>query len=258
MHFKPAHSILWTGMAVAVMPFIILPLLSMVTMWTYPSIWPDTWSTSNWNLFFRGQADIRQSFGLTIGVAMTTALVSTVAGFLLSRAMVYQKWARSGVFLSLLPVTASPVLFATILVFYFNLAGLSGTIAGVIIAQWLITIPFSIIYFISFWGKRIYQMEQAAANLGTPFLHILKEVVVPIARPFLFVCFFQTFLISWFEFGLTSVVGSGKVQTLTIKVFYYVQEASTFMAALASALLILPPAVMLWFNRKFVFKQTVS
>jgi hypothetical protein len=40
-----------------------------------------------------------------------------------------------------------------------------------------------------------------------------------------------------------------------LKVFLYIQEANPPMAALSSALLILPPAILLWFNRQYVFKQ---
>ncbi len=71
----------------------------------------------------------------------------------------------------------------------------------------------------------------------------------------LLICFFQTFLISWFQYGLTLLIGAGKVQTLPIKVYDYVNEANIFYAAMASCLLILPPAALLWVNKRFVFNE---
>lgn len=69
-------------------------------------------------------------------------------------------------------------------------------------------------------------------------------------------CFFQAFLISWFEYGLTTLIGIGKVQTLTVKVFQYIGEANIFHAALASLLLALPPAGLLWVNKQVLFKTS--
>jgi len=255
MQRKRIHFFLLISLLIAGLPFVLLPLLSTFTRWNFPNLIPQEWGTDNWSFFFRGQGDIRYSAFITILIAVTTAVIATSVGFFLSRNMIYQKWSSWGVFFSFLPVTISPVLFATILAYYFNVGNLSGSILGVILAQLLIAIPFAIIYFTAFWGSRIRQLEQLSATLGANATTTFRQVVFPIARPFIFVCFFQTFIISWFEYGMTSVIGSGQIQTLTIKVFYYVREASPFMAALSATLLIFPPAILLWFNRQFVFKQ---
>jgi len=77
-------------------------------------------------------------------------------------------------------------------------------------------------------------------------------VILLLSRgPFL-VCFFQTFLISWFQYGLTVLVGSGQVETLPLRVYAYVNEANLGYAAVASGLLVLPPLILLWLNRQIV------
>ena len=96
-------------------------------------------------------------------------------------------------------------------------------------------------------------MEQLVATLGGNTWQTYTRVLLPMAKGALLVCFFQTFLISWFEYGLTRLIGVGKVQTLTLKVFQYVNEANIFYAALASILLAMPPILLLWINKKFVF-----
>jgi putative spermidine/putrescine transport system permease protein len=63
-------------------------------------------------------------------------------------------------------------------------------------------------------------------------------------------CFFQSFLVSWFEYGLTQFIGLGKVKTLTVMVFNFINEANLFYAALACVLLVLPPIVLLYMNKK--------
>lgn len=254
MQRKRLHIALIVSVVIAVFPFVWLPFMSLFSDWKYPNVFPNNLDFQQWVLFFNGQQDVRCSFFLSLFIAITTAGTSTALGFGLARLVSYNRRRKLGVFWSLLPVTISPVLFATILAFYFNVTGMAGTVPGVIIAQLLIAIPFSIIYFTAFWSPRVADMEQLAATLGSRPSQTFRKVVLPYARPFLLVCFFQTFIISWFEYGLTSVIGAGQVQTLTLKVYLYVQEASPSLAALAATLLIIPPALLLWFNRQYVFK----
>ena len=76
----------------------------------------------------------------------------------------------------------------------------------------------------------------------------------PAALPLLRVCFFQTFLISWAQYGLTLMIGAGKVRTLPLRVYDYLLEADPAYAALASLFLILPPCALLWLERRVLLK----
>ncbi len=98
-------------------------------------------------------------------------------------------------------------------------------------------------------------MEQLVQTLGGNRWQSYRRVLLPMAQGLLLVCFFQTFLISWFEYGLTTLIGVGKVQTLTLKVFQYINEANFYNAALSSSLLVLPPIILLYFNKKYLFKK---
>ena len=93
--------------------------------------------------------------------------------------------------------------------------------------------------------------------MGSNSGHTYTKIILPLAKPFLMVCLFQCFLMSWFEYGLSSVIGYGKVETLTIKVFQFIGEANIFYAALCSCLLIIPPIILLWLNKKFVVQQSL-
>ena len=74
-------------------------------------------------------------------------------------------------------------------------------------------------------------------------------------RPSLRTALFQTFLLSWFDFGLTNLLSVGKVRTLTVQVFTYVGEANAQLAAVASLLLLLPPALLLWANKRALLRK---
>lgn len=255
MHRRKTYASLVVSIILAALPYGILPLMSFFGRWHFPALLPETWTFQHWGSFLHSQGAVGASFLLSLGIATCTATLASTGGLLLSRAVSYSSFRQGGLFFSLLPVTMSPVLFATILLFYFQVAGLAGTLAGVILAQMLIALPFAIIYFHSFWSVRILRLEQLSATLGSTPVHTYRYIIWPVARPFLLVCFFQTFIISWLEYGLTSVIGTGQIQTLTLKVFLYIQESNPSMAALSATLLILPPAILLFWNRRFVFKE---
>lgn len=58
---------------------------------------------------------------------------------------------------------------------------------------------------------------------------------------------------SWVQYGVTLMVGGGKVQTLPVLVYFYVNEANITFAAMASLLLTLPPLLLLAFNKQYLW-----
>jgi putative spermidine/putrescine transport system permease protein len=157
--------------------------------------------------------------------------------------------------LSYFPFVLSPVIYAAVLYNYFIRLGLSGNILGVILGQLLIAYPYAVILFNGFWNNRMQDIEKLVQTLGGNRWQTYKRVLLPMAQGFLLVCFFQTFLISWFEYGLTTIIGVGKVQTLTLKVFQYINAANFYNAALCSSLLVIPPIILLYINKRYLFQR---
>lgn len=239
-----------------VAPIIILFGLSFSINWAYPNVLPQTFTLAHWKTFLFDGDGLQQSFFDSLIIALFVAFSATLLGFITSKWMAYHKRKILLLTIAYLPFALSPVIFAICLKFYFLKAGLAGNLAGVIIAQLIIAFPYSIIFFTSFWNNSIKHYYQIADTLGSTPLYSYLKIVFPLAKPFLITCFFQCFLISWFEYGLTNTIGYGKVQTLTIKVFQFIGEANIFYAAVCSCLLILPPVILLWLNKKFVLHQT--
>ena len=157
-------------------------------------------------------------------------------------------------FLAYVPYIMSPVILGTCLMYLYIKGNLTGSMSGVMLAHTMFAYGFSIVFFSAFWNSRIRALEDLVYTLGGSVMYAYKKVLLPVSKNALLICFFQTFLISWFQYGLTLLIGSGKVQTLPIKVYEYVGEANMYYAALASCLLVLPPALLLWANKRFVFK----
>lgn len=237
------------------LPLLVLLMLSTAKAWPYPKVFPVDFTLAHWKEFIFNSNNLYGSLLNSLCIALVVSTAATSLGFFSSKWIADHRRKNLWLALTYFPFALSPVIFAVCLKFYFLKAGLAGNIYGVIVGQLIITFPYSTIFFVSFWNRSIKNYSLLASTLGTSAYNILKKIILPLAKPFLLTCFFQCFIISWFEYGLTSVIGYGKVQTLTIQVFQFIGEANTYYAALASCLLILPPVILLWLNKKFIILQ---
>ncbi|HEX4966310.1 MAG TPA: ABC transporter permease subunit [Thermoanaerobaculia bacterium] len=236
------------------LPLAVLAVLSFAGSWPFPDVLPSRWTASRWLDVLAGRGGLAASFGISIFVSTCVALLSTALGFVTSKHVAYHHRRRALLFLAYVPFALSPVILGVCLLYVAIEAGLSGTVAGVILAQTIFAYGFAIVLFHGLWSPRMRAFEDLVRTLGGSTWQVYRRVLVPLAKEMLLLCFFQTFLISWFQYGLTVLVGGGQVKTLTLKVYDYVGEANVFYAALASCLLIVPPAVLLWLNKRFLFK----
>lgn len=240
-----------------VFPFAYLVLLSFASGWRFPDLLPAYFGPKNWATILGSETGLLESFASSLIISLSVAVASTASGFLISRAVFYHPRKQTLTLLAYFPYILAPVVFAACLSFFFLKLGLFGNHTGVILAQFIIAFPYALLFFSSFWNKRIKSFEDLVATLGGNRRQTYLKVLFPLAKGLLLICFFQTFLISWFEYGLTSIIGIGKVQTLTIKVFLFIKEANYYYGALSCCLLIFPPVVLLYFNKRYVFKKLV-
>jgi putative spermidine/putrescine transport system permease protein len=243
---------------IILLPFAVLLMLSLGRNWAYPHVFPAVWTLENWRVLLLLQSDLGRSLLQSLLISLTIAIVVTSLSFFTSKHIAFSTKKQQWLLLAYFPYVFAPVILGACLQFFFFKLNLAGNLAGVLLAQVFITYPFGIILFTGFWNERTRAMEQLVATLGGNTFQTYIKVLLPVAKSTLLVGFFQIFLISWFEYGLTNLIGVGKVQTLTIKVFQYVNEANVFYAALASFLLTIPPVLLLWLNKRFVFNKIMS
>ncbi|WP_276168586.1 ABC transporter permease [Zobellia alginiliquefaciens] len=238
-------------------PFVYLVFLSLASEWRFPDVWPSYLGLRNWQTVFDSETGLLQSFLSSLVISLSVAVFSTASGFLISKSVFYHPKRKTLTLLAYFPYILSPVVFAACLSFFFLKMGLFGNMTGVVVAQFIIAFPYALLFFSSFWNEKVKNYEDLVATLGGNKWQAYTKVLLPLAKGLILICFFQTFLISWFEYGLTSIIGIGKVQTLTIKVFLFIKEANYYYGALSCCLLIFPPVVLLYFNKRYVFKKLV-
>lgn len=244
-------------LALLVLPFAYLPLLSLAGNWRYPRLLPEALSSANWQLALTSGSGIGSSLWLSVLLSAGVAFTVTIGGFVLGKMVAAHTQRTRFQAIAYLPFAFSPVIYAYCLQFFFLKADLSGSILGVVVAQVLLLLPFGVLFFSSHWDERLHAMEQLTRTLGGSRRDAWRRVLIPVSQPALLTAFFQSFLLSWFDYGLTSVIGLGQVPTLSVLVWQFIGEANPYFAAIGSCLLVFPPAILLFINKKIVFRKTV-
>ncbi len=234
-------------------PLSFLIVQSFARSWNYPSIWPEDLGAGAWRTVFKSGA-LGTSLLLSLGTATSVGVAATAAGFLTSRYIAYHPRRRIFLFLAYVPFVMSPVILGTCLLYLFIKLGIADHFSGLVAGQSIIAYGFAVVFFVRFWNPQLRALQDLVYTLGGGTWTAFRRVLIPLARGPLLVCFCQTFLISWFDYGLALIIGGGKIQTLTVRLFAFITEANMPLAAVSALFLITPPVALFWLNRRFLLK----
>ncbi|NVO32698.1 ABC transporter permease subunit [Hymenobacter lapidiphilus] len=238
-----------------VLPFGLLGLLAVGEEWRFPEVLPPAYSLEPLRGLVAADNDLLGGLGKSLLLASVVAVLATVGGFIVARAIAGTRLSARWTALSYLPYALPPVLLAVLIQPFIIRMHLSGSVGGVLLGLLLLALPFATLLLGSFWSQRATEYEQLARTLGCTPRQALRRVLLPLAAPLLRTTLVQTFLLAWFDFGLTNVLSVGKVRTLTVQVFMYVGEANAPLAAVASLLLVLPPMLLLLANKSALLRK---
>lgn len=239
--------------AACLAPFTYLAVLSLAGRWTFPHLRPGTLDGTAWARLGSGAEGIGGSLLLSLALSTTVAVLATAAGFVTGRAVGYDRHKHWWLILAYAPFVLSPAVLGVCLLYIYLKLGLAGGFAGVVCAQFIFAYAFDVVLFSGFWNAEIRALEELVYTLGGSVPQAYWHALLPVSRGVLLVGFFQSFLVSWFDYGLTLILGSGRVQTLTVRVFEYIGSGNFPLAAVSACLLVFPPLVLLVCNRRFVF-----
>ncbi len=250
----PARRVLaWAVGTACVLPFVYLLVLSFARRWTFPHLRPEVLDAAAWARVNAGTEGLGGSLLLSLALSLTVAALSTTAGFITGRVIGYDRHRDRWLLLAYAPFVLSPAILGVCLLYVFLRLGLAGGFAGVVAGQFLFAYAFDVVLFSGFWNAEVRALEDLVYTLGGSVMQAYRRALLPMSRGVLLVGFFQSFLLSWFDYGLTLILGSGRVQTLTVRVFEYLGAGNFPLAAVSACLLVFPPLALLGFNRRIVF-----
>lgn len=225
---------LWKTLVWAFILFFVVNVIAMIstvvvnsfgTRWLnswLPVAFTTRWYASAWKEFQLSDV-LLVTFQIAGAVVLVSALIGVPAAYALARRDFPGK--PLVMLLFLLPLLVPPITFGVPLATVLYKVGLAGTMWGVIVANLVPTIPFTVVLMIPFIEQIDPRVEAAArvfgAGTGRLFIHVLLPLLLPGMLAATLLAMVRT--VSMFE--LTFLTAGPTSQTLVVALYYSVFAA---------------------------------
>ena len=237
----------WALILWLVLPLCILLAWSFAQGWRFPDILPQAWSLRAWQAVLSDRAGLLGSLGQTVLVAALATLLSLLAGIPAGRALGQDRFrGRAVVHLIILaPLIVPGIAVALGLHGVFIRLGLTGTLAGVVLVHLVPTLPYVTLVMAAIFARHDPAFEAQARSLGASPAQTFRHVTLPMILPGVLVAGLFAFLVSWSQYALTLVIGSGKVITLPLLLYSFAGAGRHDIAGAIAVIYVLPGALVL-------------
>lgn len=236
---------------ILIAPLLLFAAYAFSTRWFFPQPFPVEWTTIT---FLRAINDSRtlSSMAQGIWIAFLVSVFSLLLALPAARVLGLRKFrGRQLAWLLLfLPTVIPPLAIGMGLNILFLRIGLAGTIAGVVLAHIIPTLPYTIFTLSSAFARFDENYEFQALALGASPWYIFFKVTLRMLAPSLVVATLFAFLISWSQYLLTLLIGGGQVITLPILLFSAASGGNPSTIAILSLLFIAPPVMVIAFTAR--------
>ncbi len=231
---------------VLVAPLLLFIAYAFSTRWFFPQPFPIEWTMETFQHVFHDSQTI-PSLAQGLWIASLVGLLSLILALPAARVLGLRKFrGRQLVWLLFfLPTIIPPLSVGMGLNILFLRVGLAGTIAGVVLAHIIPTLPYTIFTLSSAYARFDENYEFQALALGASPWHIFLNVTLRMMTPSLVVAALFAFLISWSQYLLTLLIGGGQVITLPILLFSAASGGNPSVIATLSLLFIAPPVLVI-------------
>ena len=130
--------------------------------------------------------------------------------------------------------------------------GLANTFMGVVLVHLIPCIPYSIRILTNVFEIIGDSMEMQARVLGASPLQTFVRITLPLIAPGLLSAASLVFIVSFSQYFLTFLIGGGRIVTLSMLMFPYIQSGDRMMASAYSVIFILTTLVVLLVIEKVV------
>ncbi|MBV5264800.1 ABC transporter permease [Pinisolibacter aquiterrae] len=222
---------LWAAGVWTVVGFFVLNLIGLIgsvltssfaTRWLgtwFPHGFTTKWYFAAWEEFQLGDV-LWITFEVVGAVVVLSGLLGVPAAYAMARREFRGK--RAVMLLLLLPLLVPSVTYGIPLATVLYKFGLGGSLAGVILANLVPTVPFVVLVMIPFIEQIDPRIEAAARVFGAGTLQVFVYVLVPILMPGVLAALLLVLVRTIAMFELTFLVAGPGSQTLVVALYYAV------------------------------------
>lgn len=230
-----------------IMPMIPLFLWSIAHGWRFPDLAPSGFSLAAWRYVLSPTSGVIDSLGLTIFIALSTAVIATVISYPAGRALGRLQFRGCGAVLVLVlaPAVLPAIAMALGMQGLFLRLGLNGTVSGVVLAHVVVALPYPTLIMAAIFAGFDPAHEDQARCLGARPMQVLCNVTLPAVMPGLLSGAALAYLVSWSQYLLTLGIGAGKVQTLPLVLFTFATSGRNDTTGALAIVYVLPALLAL-------------
>ena len=246
---KISHWVL-RGFVGLILLFLIAPILAIMplsfnseTFFSYPM---PGYSTKWYVDFFtneRWQKALRLSFVLAFATTILATTLGTLAALGLARGNLPGRATIMAVLIS--PMIVPVIISALGMFFFYARWGLTGTMAGLILAHTALATPFVVITVTATLSSFDRTLMRAGASLGAPPHTVFFRVVMPLILPGMISGALFAFVTSFDEVVVIIFIASPEQNTLPRQMFSGIRELISPTITAAATVLILISTAML-------------
>jgi putative spermidine/putrescine transport system permease protein len=241
-------------------PIANLALWAVAIRWYYPYKLPLRYGLRYWHEVFKPTSDVAASFVTSIVIAVITVIVCLLlavpAGYALSRRRL--PWRGAILLILLLPQAFPSVAIYFNIARLFYMAGLNGTIAGVVLVHAVHGLVIAVWIAAAAFAAVDPELELAARNMGASAARTTLTVTLPLAAPGLIAASIFVFLDSLDEFTGTYFVGVPDVTTLPLMMFNASIAGNYQIAAITALILLVPSIAFMLVIERFLSAETLA
>ncbi|MGI4807488.1 MAG: ABC transporter permease [Janthinobacterium lividum] len=225
---------LWAGAVWTFVGFFVVNVIAMIaavvtssfaTRWLrswFPSGWTTQWYGSAWTEFQLGDV-LLVTFEVVFLVVVLSGLLGVPAAYALARREFPGK--KLLMLLFLIPLLVPPITYGIPLATVLYQANLAGSLAGVVIANLVPTVPFVILIMIPFIEQIDPKIEAAARVFGANTPRLFRYVLIPLLLPGVLAALLLVLVRTIAMFELTFLTAGATSQTLVVSLYYAVFAA---------------------------------
>jgi putative spermidine/putrescine transport system permease protein len=235
-----------------ILPLVPLAIWSFARGWRFPDLLPQDWSLQAWDYALSARSGVLESLGLTVLIAGLATALSILIGVPAGRALGMYRFRGKGLveLVILAPVIVPGIAVALGLHGIFIQAGLTNTLAGVVLVHLIPTLPYMTLVMAAVFANLDPAYEAQARSLGASALQTFRHVTLPAILPGIIVGGLFAFLVSWSQYVLTLVIGGGRIITLPLLLFNFAGAGRNDITGAIGLIYVLPGIIILIFTAR--------
>ena len=246
--------ILYSALFLLIFPILIIITWSFAKVWSWPHILPMEFTLRGSKNLFRPGSQMLNTLLCSICLSIVVTLVTTAISIPAARALgLYNfKGKRLINMLVLAPIIVPTVSVSMGIHLIFMRIGLANTFLGVVLVQLLPCLPYGIRILTDVFEIVGDRLELQGKVLGANQLQSFFYITLPMIMPGILSAGSMVFIVSFSQYFLTFLIGGGRIMTLPLVMFPYIQGGDRVMASSYSLVFLITSLLFLIFLEKIV------